>query len=182
MKLFGKLTLILALAIIALSTTTGLSQDDAAELQAPAVTCAEIAVPEGHKLQRVVYAIGVQIYRWNGSAWAGVAPDAKLYSDPGHHGKIGSHYGGPTWEADNGGKVVAAKIADCSPDPGSVAWLLLGAVENEGPGVFGRTTFIQRVNTVAGIPPQRAGLYTGEEVRMPYTTEYLFYTAKPGRK
>lgn len=154
---------------------------DAEDLTPPVVPCAEIAVPEGHKLKKIVYAIGVQIYRWNGSAWAFVAPEANLYSDDRFRFKIGTHYGGPTWEANNGGKVVAARVNGCSPDPESVAWLLLNAVDNEGPGVFGKTTYIQRINTVSGLAPQRAGTHVGEEVRMPYTTEYLFYVEKRAR-
>lgn len=154
---------------------------DAAELTPPAMPCAEIVVPEGHKLKKIVYAIGVQIYRWNGSAWAFVAPEANLYSDDRFRFKIGTHYGGPTWEANNGGKVIAARVDGCSPDPESVAWLLLEATVNVGPGVFGRTSYIQRINTVSGLAPQRAGMFVGEEVRMPYTTEYLFYVEKRER-
>jgi hypothetical protein len=154
---------------------------NAEEISQPVIPCAEIQVPEGHKLQRRLYAIGVQIYRWNGSSWAFVAPEAGLYADPSFNGQVGTHYAGPTWEEINGGKVVAARVDGCSPDSGSIAWLLLEAVDNEGPGVFGRTTYIQRINTVAGIAPQRAGMYVGEEVRMPYTTEYLFYVEKRGQ-
>lgn len=168
-------------ALVAAASSLGISQADELELQAPAVPCAEIMVPEGHKLKKIVYAIGVQIYRWNGSAWAFVAPEANLYSDDRFRFKIGTHYGGPTWEANSGGKVVAARVNGCSPDPESIAWLLLQATENEGSGVFGKTSYIQRINTVSGLAPQRAGTFVGEEVRMPYTTEYLFYVEKRGR-
>jgi hypothetical protein len=30
------------------------------------------------------YAIGVQIYRWNGTSWDLVAPDATLYAESGY--------------------------------------------------------------------------------------------------
>lgn len=167
--------------LVVAASSLGISQEGDADLQAPAVPCAEIVVPEGHKLKKIVYALGVQIYKWNGSAWAFVAPEANLYADDRFRYKIGTHYGGPTWEANNGGKVVAAKVNGCSPDAESIAWLLLGAVDNEGPGVFGKTSYIQRINTVSGLAPKRAGTFVGEEVRMPYTTEYLFYTEKRGR-
>ncbi|HEX6279708.1 MAG TPA: DUF3455 domain-containing protein [Pyrinomonadaceae bacterium] len=170
----AKRVIFLTVLVVA-ATSLGISQADTAHLQVPAVPCSEIVVPEGHKLQKIVYAVGVQIYRWNGSAWVFVAPEANLYADPNYRGKVGTHYGGPTWEANNGGKVVAARVNGCSPDPESVAWLLLQAVDNEGPGVFGKTTYIQRINTVSGLAPQRAGVFVGEEVRMPYTTEYYFY-------
>ncbi|MEQ1764274.1 MAG: DUF3455 domain-containing protein [Pyrinomonadaceae bacterium] len=171
--------------IFALSLGLALSgfaaAQDEADLQLPNLPCPEIAAPEGHKLKRIVYAIGVQIYRWNGSAWAFVAPEANLYADPHFQAKIGTHYAGPTWEANNGGKVVASRVDGCSPDPESIAWLLLKSVDNEGPGVFGKTSYIQRLSTVSGLAPQRAGQFVGEEVRMPYTTEYLFYTEKRTR-
>jgi len=154
---------------------------DVEELSSPAVPCAEIVVPEGYKLKKIVYAIGVQIYKWNGSAWAFVAPEANLYADDRFRFKIGTHYAGPTWEANNGGKVIAARVNGCSPDPESIAWLLLESVDNDGPGVFGKTSYIQRINTVSGLAPKRAGTFVGEEVRMPYTTDYLFYTEKRGR-
>lgn len=162
-------------ALVVAASSLGISQDDALGLQAPAVPCSEIVVPEGHKLQKIVYAVGVQIYRWNGSAWAFVAPEANLYADPNYRGKVGTHYGGPTWETNSGSKVIAARIAGCSPDPTAVAWLLLEAVESEGPGAFQGVRYIQRLNTVGGIAPLMPGLFVGQEARVPYTTEYYFY-------
>ena len=45
----------------------------------------------------------------------------------------------------------------------------------EGPGIFARTTYIQRVNTVGGRAPSTAGTSNGQIVRVPYTAEYYFY-------
>jgi len=39
-------------------------------------------------------------------------------------------------------------------------------------------TFIQRVNTVGGNAPAAAGTFVGEETRVPYSAEYLFYRAQ----
>lgn len=89
--------------------------------------------------------------------------------------KIGSHYGGPTWESVSGGTVMGAIRARCISDPTAVDWLLLDAVPTETPGIFRHVTFIQRVNTVGGVAPSEPGTFTGQEARMPYTTEYLFY-------
>jgi hypothetical protein len=36
-------------------------------------------------------------------------------------------------------------------------------------------TFIQRINTAGGIRPTTPGTTVGDEVRIPYTTEYYFY-------
>jgi hypothetical protein len=50
----------------------------------------------GSTLVLHAYATGVQIYRWNGTAWTFIAPSAELYADAEGHGLIGTHYAGPT--------------------------------------------------------------------------------------
>jgi hypothetical protein len=142
----------------------------------PAV-CASIEVPEGNKVCFHVYAIGVQIYRWDGSAWAFVAPAAVLYANAGHDGEVGTHYAGPTWESNSGSKVVGRRIAGCTPDATAIPWLLLQAVTAEGPGIFHRVTYVQRVNTVGGLAPAAPGAFVSEEQQVPYTAEYFFYRA-----
>jgi hypothetical protein len=59
----------------------------------------------------------------------------------------------------------------------AIPWLLLRAVSTEGPGIFERTTFIQRVNTMGGAAPATAPTQAGQEARVPYTAEYYFYRA-----
>jgi hypothetical protein len=140
-------------------------------------TCDNLRVPTGSKLAFHAYAKGVQIYRWNGTSWSFIGPSALLFADAEGKGTIGTHEVGPTWESFSGGKVVGTVLQSCTPDPAAIAWLLLGAV-SEGPGIFHRVTFIQRVNTVGGKAPSDPGSFMGEEARVPYTTEYLFYRAK----
>ena len=137
--------------------------------------CGKIAVPAGNRLAYHVYATGVQVYSWNGSSWGFVGPIATLYADPGFNGRVGTHYGGPTWKSNSGGLVIGKKKDECSPDPNSIAWLLLYADETDGVGMFSDVTFIQRVNTSGGKAPSYAGSFDGEEARVPYTTEYYFY-------
>jgi hypothetical protein len=144
--------------------------------------CQDLQVPEGNKVSRHLYAEGVQIYRWNGTSWTFVAPEALLFADADGNGVVGIHYGGPTWESNSGSKVVGTVLDRCTPDPDAIPWLLLNAVSNEGPGPFERVTFIQRVNTVGGLAPTEAGDLAGEEARVPYTTEYFFYRASAGPK
>src|SRR5262249_34565645 len=57
--------------------------------------CPNLQAPEGNVVAFHVYALGVQIYQWNGSAWVFVAPSARLFADAGHHGQVGIHYAGP---------------------------------------------------------------------------------------
>jgi hypothetical protein len=142
--------------------------------------CQDIKAPEGHKVSSRLYARGVQVYRWTGAGWAFVGPDAVLYADKGGRGVVGIHYGGPTWESNSGSTVMGAVEERCTPDPDSIPWLLLKATSSNGPGIFHRVTYIQRVNTIGGIAPAYPGEFPGEEVGVPYTTEYVFYRSHPG--
>ena len=72
--------------------------------------------------------------------------------------------------------MVGSVVDRCTPNPDAVAWLLLSAVA-DGPGIFHRVDFIQRINTAGGIAPATPGSFVGQEARVPYTTEYLFYRA-----
>ena len=140
-------------------------------------SCQILQVEEGNKVSSVLYAEGVQIYRWDGASWTFVVPEAVLFADAGGNGEVGTHYGGPTWESASGSKVVGRVVDRCTPDPSAIAWLLLEAVYTEGPGMFDRVTFIQRVNTVGGLAPTDPGAFPGEVKRVPYTAEYVFYRA-----
>lgn len=138
-------------------------------------SCQNLQVPAGSKLAYHTYASGVQIYRWNGTSWGFVAPSAVLTADANGNGFVGTHYAGPTWESKGGSKVVGAVVDRCTPNPNAIPWLLLRATSTEGSGIFHRVTFIQRVNTAAGLAPATPGNVVGEEARVPYTTEYFFY-------
>jgi len=124
--------------------------------------CDEIGVPEGSKL--VLH------------AWAFRGPSAKLYADAAGTGTVGIHYGGPTWESNSGSLVVATLNTPCERGPADIPWLRLDAVRSEGPGIFHRVAFIQRVNTAGGRAPTAPGSL-GEVRNVPYTAEYFFYRA-----
>lgn len=146
-------------------------------LRAPELppACSNLQPPAGNRLYFRTYAIGVQVYRWNGSTWSFVAPIANLYADKDFHGQIGSHYAGPTWES-WGSKVVARRYDGCDLDPANaIPWLLLEKVSTEGFGIFKKVTYIQRLNTAGGVAPIMPGTTVGEEKRVPYSAEYYFY-------
>lgn len=157
--------------------TLGPTAEVAAIRDADLTGCEHLAVPAGSQLAARLYAKGVQIYRWNGTTWAFVAPRADLFADAGMTGRVGIHYAGPYWESVSGSKVRGAVAQRCTPDPTAIQWLLLDVVSNEGPGIFQGVTHIQRVNTVAGLAPAQPGATIGEIFEAPYTTEYLFYRA-----
>jgi hypothetical protein len=138
--------------------------------------CDKVKVPAGSELAFRAFATGVQIYRWSGTSWEFVAPYAELFADAGAKGKVGSHYGGPTWETVSGSTVVGTVSERCVADPDAIPWLRLDAVSS-GAGVFAQTKFIQRLNTVGGKAPVTLGSFQGEEVRVPYTADYFFYRA-----
>ncbi|HEX6048701.1 MAG TPA: DUF3455 domain-containing protein, partial [Gemmatimonadaceae bacterium] len=117
--------------------------------------CDNLRPPAGSMLAFRVFAKGVQIYRWTGGSWGFAGPSAVLASDAEGNGIVGTHYAGPTgpvWESNTGGKLVGAVVDRCTPNPNAIAWLLLSTVA-DGPGVFHRVKFIQRVNTVGGKEP-----------------------------
>jgi len=107
-----------------------------------------------------------------------VEPVATLFADASYHEKLGIHYAGPTWEANNGGKVAATRLQACSPDPAAIPWLLLQTTSTDGPGILSLVTYIQRVNTKGGLAPTAPGASVGVVAEVPYTAEYYFYRAR----
>jgi hypothetical protein len=173
-----------AVALAVLFTVAGLTHARAAQPFAPERApdlplniCESLQVPAGNKVAFHVYALGVQVYRWNGTAWVFVGPVANLFADHNFRGQVGTHYGGPTWESNSGSKVTARRVADCSPNTSAIPWLRLEAVTTEGPGIFDGVTQVLRVNTTGGTAPASPGSVVGEEARVPYTAEYYFYRA-----
>ena len=108
--------------------------------------------------------------------WTFKAPEAELLNSRGE--VVGSHYAGPTWQGFDGSVVVGEVLerAD-APDAGSIPWLLLGAKEHAGGGVFSTITHIQRLDTAGGVAPTEGcdADHAGEEVRQPYEATYAFY-------
>ena len=155
----------------------------ATEYVAPPQVRKIIRVPDGQTVLLKARAKGVQIYACKATAadpgkfaWTFKAPEADLTDEDGR--KIGKHYAGPTWEANDGSKVVGEvlKKAD-APRPGAVPWLLLKARTNEGTDTFATVTYIQRFDTEGGVAPA-AGCdqsHVKPEVRVPYSATYYFY-------
>src|SRR5437762_12520755 len=83
---------VFALLVLPISSRAG----DSETPSLPSPLCDSLQVPEGNSVAFHAFAIGVQIYRWDGTKWVFIAPSAKLYADPGYHGQVGTHYAGPT--------------------------------------------------------------------------------------
>ncbi len=139
-----------------------------------------IAAPAGERLLLRARALGVQIYTCAPSArdaakleWTLVAPEAQLRDE--RDRPIGKHYAGPTWEANDGSKVVGQVIAR-APMAGTIPWLLLRGTPS-GKGVLGAVSSIQRVDTSGGAAPSDGcdDKHRGASARVPYTAIYKFF-------
>ena len=137
-------------------------------------SCGKLAAPAGSTLVLRAFGIGFQVYHWNGTSWGPATPSATIYADAGGTGAIATHFAGPTWQSNSGGKVVGTVAERCPVDPASIPWLSLTGVA-DGPGIFEKVKFIQRLNTVGGNAPSVAGTVIGQEAKVPYTADYLFY-------
>jgi hypothetical protein len=136
--------------------------------------------PAGERQLFAAHAKGDQIYTCKSTgaqyAWVLKGPDAKLFNEQGQH--IASHYAGPTWEANDHSAVTGRVVASAaSPEPKSIPWLLLSAVNHSGSGVMTRVLSVQRLNTNGGAAP--AGgcdtAHAGAETRASYTADYRFF-------
>ena len=130
-----------------------------------------------------VHAKGDQIYSCQqsdkGFVWGLKAPDAQLFDKDGK--PFGKHFAGPSWEAKDGSRVTGKAIVNVpSPDADSIPWLLVDVMSHEGEGVLSRATTIRRLNTKGGKAPASGcdSAHAGQEVRVPYSADYLFYAPK----
>jgi hypothetical protein len=157
-------------------------------IQRPAVPN-NLKVPDDQSVLLKSLGQGVQIYACGATAgnptqfeWTFKAPEADLTGDKGE--RIGRHYAGPTWEANDGSKVVGEvqKRVD-APRPGAVPWLLLKAKSNQGDGTFKNVTYIQRLDTEGGAAPREGcdAHHNGAEVRVNYKATYYFYVPTSAR-
>jgi hypothetical protein len=164
------------------SQTGALSEDGEGIPPLPSPT---LAVPAGNRLAFHLDAVGVQIYSCNaagsGYAWTFVAPSANLY----HRGGdvVAIHYKGPTWQwLEDGSTVVGAKLAAFTPDPTAIPWLLLGAASHTGDGRMSKVSYVQRLETTAGLAPATGcdASAVGTTANSPYTATYFFYKPSEG--
>ena len=143
----------------------------------------QIQPPANEQLLLQVHAKGDQIYTCKEDiehyAWILKAPDAQLFDKDGK--PFGKHYAGPSWESNDGSKIVGKAAANApSPDSNSIPWLLVTVVGHSGDGVLARVTSIQRLNTKGGKAPASGcdEAHAAQEIRVPYSADYLFFAPK----
>src|SRR5712671_5518401 len=121
----------------------------------------QLQPPANEHLLLQVHAKGDQVYTCKADAaqftWTLKAPDAQLFDENGK----------PFGNAP-------------SPDANSIPWLMVNIVTHEGTGVLSRATTIQRLNTKGGKAPASGcdASHVGQEVRAPYSSDYLFFAPK----
>ena len=107
--------------------------------------------------------------------WALQAPEATMRDAGGRY--VGKHYLGPTWEAEDGSKVVGTIDARREASNGSIPWLRLKTRSIGGAGTFNGVTTVLRVATTGGVPRAAScnELERGRITRVEYAADYYFY-------
>lgn len=151
---------------------------------APVVPAA-IAVPTGNKLAFTLKGSGLLNYECRAKAdapgvfeWALISPDAALRDQ--RDALVGKYYGGPTWEHADGSKVTGKQLAvSPSPTPGNIPWQLVQATPTTGSMAMNGITYIQRINTNAGVAPADpcAATTVASRKQVRYSADYLFFKA-----
>ena len=184
MRSFVRCAGLVATGIVTIAAAGPLVQSAQASRPREPIVPSAIKVPAGNKVFLVGHAVGVQIYSCSstptGFGWTFVAPRADLVNDRGK--LIVSHFGGPTWEARDGSKVVGKVAGDpVTVDRKAIPWLLLSAASTAaGPDgdELVATTYIQRIATKGGLAPSVAGCNKqtlGTQAESPYAADYFFY-------
>jgi hypothetical protein len=116
-----------------------------------------------------------------GSMWVLTGPTADLNDCRGtligHHFASVGGAGYPEWQTLDGTYVVGHKQQAVTPDggAGSVAWLLLQAVDaGGGTGTLSQVAYIQRLDTDGGLAAGACG-DAGDMIQLPYSADYYFY-------
>ncbi|WGS52516.1 DUF3455 domain-containing protein [Paraburkholderia sp. D15] len=144
----------------------------------PPATPASIDPPQGERAMTLT-ASGVQIYACEYDAqhrlgWVFKQPQATLYDASGHAAL--RHGAGPSWEADDGSRIVGHVLAQRPSDTAaSVPQLLLETHSTGGSGVLSTVRYVQRVRTVGGTMPAAPCSAQGELGSSPYLANYVFY-------
>jgi hypothetical protein len=163
---------ILALLVVMPAAAQQLARPDVPDKLSP---------PAIEKLILQAHATGDQIYVCQPGpdqklAWTLKAPDAQLFDA--QNKLIAKHYAGPTWKNNDGSEVVGKATARLdSPDANAIPWLLVTAVSHSGDGAFSKVTFIQRLHTKGGQPPQTGcdDAHRNAETKSAYSADYYFY-------
>lgn len=165
------------LATACLATTAAIAQSD------PAAAPEAVRAPAGHRIAWDTLGVGEITYECREKKdaagqfeWAFVAPAATLYDM--QKKTVGRYYGGPTWESNDGSKVTGKQVAVApSPNAGSIPLQLVKAEPAMGSGALSGVSYIQRLDTKAGVAPASVcdAQAKGKQEKVAYEARYVFY-------
>lgn len=124
-------------------------------------------------------ASGVQNYSCEFDAqqrlgWVFKSPQATLYDASGHAAV--RHGAGPSWEAEDGSRIVGRVLAQQpSETRASIPQLLLETHSTAGTGTLSAVRYVQRLHTVGGLAPTAPCSTEHQAGSSPYLADYVFY-------
>jgi hypothetical protein len=149
----------------------------------PAAAPEPVRPPAGHRVAMDTWGVGEITYECRERKdamgqfeWAFVAPAATLYDM--QKKPVGKYYGGPTWESNDGSKVTGKQVAVApSPNAKAIPLQLVKAEPAMGGGAMTGVTYIQRLDTRAGVAPAAAcdASAKGRQEKVGYEARYVFY-------
>ncbi|HWX11122.1 MAG TPA: DUF3455 domain-containing protein [Trinickia sp.] len=162
-----------------ISIALGLSILTAAfSAQAAGTTPRTLVPPEKAQPVLTTAATGVQVYsceydKDHHLAWTFQHPEATLYDSNGI--AVIEHGAGPSWKRDDDGSSIKGKLIAQAPsdNAGSIPQLLLAA-NVAAPGKLADVRFVQRLDTVGGVPANKTCSVEHEIGRFPYYANYVF--------
>lgn len=167
----------LVIPIACLVATAAFAQSD------PAAAPEPVQAPEGNRIAMDTWGIGEITYECREKKdamgqfeWAFVAPVATLYDL--RKKTVGKYYAGPTWESNDGSKVTGKQVAVApSTNAKSIPLQLVKAEPAMGNGAMTGVTFIQRLDTKAGVAPATTcdASAEGKQEKVAYEARYVFY-------
>lgn len=138
-------------------------------------------VPADAQPVTTLSAAGVQIYSCEYDkdrhlGWVFKSPSATLYDGAGHAAVV--HSAGPSWQAEDGSRVIGHALASAPSETAqSVPQLLLRAEQAGGVGSGGLLSgvrYVQRLDTVGGAMPPDACTTEHQIGNSPYLAHYVF--------
>jgi hypothetical protein len=137
-----------------------------------------IKVPDSHEPVLKLAARGVQIFRCervgNVYEWRFRQPEAELFDAQGQ--PAGRHGANFSFEHRDGSRILGAVIAhDRADSADTLPWLLLSA-KSFGSGALAGVSYVQRVNTRAGMPPAGCSASQASRLlRVDFSADFVFY-------
>jgi hypothetical protein len=151
----------------------------ATQTMAPANVPDAVKAPSGAAYMLTLVGVGDLTYECrnanNATAWAFVGPNAALRKTSGE--TVGKYYGGPTWEGNDGSKLVGKQLAISPAAAGNIPLQLVEVTQTMGSGMLVGAKYIQRLNTVGGVAPAApcGASNVGEKQTVKYQADYAFY-------